>query len=277
MSSDVSDSTEAIPSPIPAPLASSDVGDVQTDVGTLFVHRHDEVMRPALEANGRWEPDECAFLRAHLRPGSVFLDVGANIGYMTLLGARACGPRGRVIAVEPEPRNLLLLQANLWRNRLRATVLPVAAYSRHGFLHLIRNERNPGDHQVHQDGGETLVPCVRLDEELGGMHVDVAKIDAQGTDHEVVAGMFGLMRRNSAITMLAEFWLEGMEQRGVEPSEVLSGYRSAGYRVGLLRENGLAREATDSDIIAACAAWAGRYVNLVLAGPTALAPDSWHC
>jgi predicted O-methyltransferase YrrM len=70
------------------------------------VHRADEVIRPALEADGRWEPAECAFLRAHLRRGAAFLDVGANIGYMTVLGARACGPDGRVIAIEPEPRNV---------------------------------------------------------------------------------------------------------------------------------------------------------------------------
>jgi FkbM family methyltransferase len=202
----------------------------------------------------------------------VFLDVGANIGYMTLLGARACGPSGRVIAIEPEARNLSLLQANLWRNRLGATVLPAAAYSRHGFLHLVLNERNPGDHQVHQGGGEALVPCVRLDEHLGDTHVDVAKIDTQGTDNEVVAGMAGLVRHNPAIIMLAEFWLEGMEQRGVEALAVLRDYRSAGYRLGLLGAGGKAQDATDSEITARCESWPGRYVNLVLAGPAARVP-----
>jgi FkbM family methyltransferase len=276
MSGDATDPAAAGSGAIPAPLASAAVSDVQTDVGPMFLHSADAVMRPALEADGRWEPPECAFLRAHLRPGSVFLDVGANVGYMTLLGARACGASGRVIAVEPEPRNVALLRANLWRNRLEATVLPAAAYSHHGFLHLALNETNPGDHQVHQEQGDTLVPCIRVDEHLGQIRVDVAKIDTQGTDHEVIAGMSGIVRRNPALLTLAEFWTEGMEQRGIDPLGVLAGYRSQGYRLGLLGDHGRARAATDAQITAACEAWAGRYVNVVLLGPSAPPPAGWR-
>jgi FkbM family methyltransferase len=273
---DRSDSLVVPAGGIPVPLAAEAIASVHTDVGEVFVHRDDTVLRPALEADGYWEQGECAFLREHLRPGSVFLDVGANVGYMTLLGARACGPDGRVIAVEPEPKNLALLAANLWRNGLEATVLPAAAYSHRGFLGLVVNEANPGDHQVHDQRGETLIPCLRLDEELDRTRVDVAKIDTQGTDHEVVAGMEGIVRRNPALVALAEFWLDGMEERGVDSELVLAGYRSHGYRLGLLDRDGNARHASDAEIIAACEAWAGRYVNVVLLGPSAPAPAGWQ-
>jgi FkbM family methyltransferase len=200
----------------------------------------------------------------------VFLDVGANIGYMSLLGARAVGKSGVVVAIEPEARNLALLRANLWRNGMRATVFPIAAYSSTGFLPLVLSDTNPGDHQVRAGASaEVLVPCARLDELLGAMRVDVAKVDTQGTDHEVIAGMQGLIGSNPALIILAEFWLAGMEERSVDPELVLADYRKAGFGLGLLAEDGNARPASDREIVAACEAWEGRYVNLVLHGPRA--------
>jgi hypothetical protein len=53
---------------------------------------------------------------------------------------------------------------------------------------------------------------------------------------------------------------------------VLSGYQSIGHQLALLGADGSARVASDAEIIDACEAWAGRYVNLVLAGPTAPLP-----
>lgn len=112
-----------------------------------------------------------------------------------------------------------------------------------------------------------LVPCARLDELLGRMHVDMVKIDTQGADHEVIAGMAGLVDTNPSIVTLTEFWLEGLEVRNVDPREVLRDYRAQGFAVGLLDANGAAQAATDDEIVAACESWGGRYTNLVLEGP----------
>jgi hypothetical protein len=84
--------------------------------------------------------------------------------------------------------------------------------------------------------------------------------------------MTGLLRRNPALLTLAEFWLSGMEHRGINPLAVLSGYQSMGHQLAVLGADGSARVASDAEIIDACEAWAGRYVNLVLAGPTAPLP-----
>lgn len=132
--------------PIPGPLSPDLVCEVDTDVGSLYAHEGDAVLAPALRQDGRWEPQESDFLRATLRRGDTFLDVGANIGYLTLLGAAAVGPEGTVLAIEPEPRNVSLLRANIWRNGARATVLPLAAFSRTGFIPLVFSPSHPGDH-----------------------------------------------------------------------------------------------------------------------------------
>ena len=151
----------------PEELSGAEIVDVESDVGKLFLHRDDNVLAPFISEHGFWEREEADFLRALLCPGHTFLDVGANVGYMTLLGALSVGSAGRVIAVEPELRNLRLLRANLWRNGMSAQVLPIAAYSRGGFIRFVRSETNPGDHQVREGAEEgSLVPCSRLDELL---------------------------------------------------------------------------------------------------------------
>jgi FkbM family methyltransferase len=65
----------------------------------------------------RFEPSSVQVLRAAVRPGDVVFDVGANIGFFATLFSRWVGAEGRVVAVEPEPENLVLLRHNLESNR----------------------------------------------------------------------------------------------------------------------------------------------------------------
>ena len=69
-------------------------------------------------ASGRNEATVQEAVAGHLRPGSVFFDVGANVGFFTLLAARAVGPRGHIVAVEPMPENVAALRRNLERNHV---------------------------------------------------------------------------------------------------------------------------------------------------------------
>ena len=77
---------------------------------------------------GSFEPNEFAFLDQVLKPGMVFVDVGANDGYFTLFAARRLGPTGRVIAVEPSSRERVNLQRNVEAQPARpmSTVVPLA-------------------------------------------------------------------------------------------------------------------------------------------------------
>lgn len=238
---------------------------IDSAVGQLFVHAADRVMTPALEADGTWEPAECAWLTGALRAGDTFLDVGANIGFMSLLAGKIVGAGGRVICIEPEARNLELLRANLRRNGVRAEVHALAAHTAASFLPLVVNEENRGDHRVLEGASADIqVPCARLDEILAGERIDVAKIDTQGADHLAIEGMRGLFERNPAVRLLSEFWLAGLEQRDIDPRAVLGFYRKLGFGVSVLSDRGRPEPASDDAVIAACESWAGRYVNLVL-------------
>ena len=249
----------------PEPLNPAFVTTAETVVGDLFLHSRNKIMTPIIRETGKWEEMEMKFLRSVLKPGHTFLDVGANIGYFSIFASAIVGSGGRVVAVEPEQRNLQLLRANVWRNRCNNTiVLPVAAYRETGFLPMRRDEKNRGNHQVGRSGkAHELVPCARLEDLLGPLEIDVVKVDTQGTDHDAIAGLgFATDASARRPTVLCEFWPQGMDDRGVAPSQVLEMYMDMGFQLSLLTSDGRAHPTGPAEIEST--ARASKYVNLVL-------------
>jgi FkbM family methyltransferase len=251
----------------PPTLDSTVTIDATSDVGPLYLHRDDAVITPTIVKTGCWEPEEAVFLTSVLRDGGTFIDVGANIGYFTLLASAIVGPSGRVFAVEPEPRNVEILRANVWRNRAwNVRILPLAAQAETGYVGLRLSAVNRGDHQVVDASTHTgaLVPAARLDELLDGMAVDVVKIDVQGVDHQVVEGLEGVLAQNPKAVLMCEFWLTGMEERGIDPRTVIERYAQLGLRVGLLGYAGAVSHASADEVVEACRVGDNDFVNVVL-------------
>ncbi|MFZ5781041.1 MAG: FkbM family methyltransferase [Pseudomonadota bacterium] len=149
---------------------------------------------------GSFEPNEFAFLDRVLRPGMVFIDVGANDGYYTLFAARRVGPTGRVVAAEPSSRERAHLQRNLGRNGLdNVTVVPAAIGSTSGLadLHLahgVHAGHNTLGSFAHDDvvrASLERVPIEPLDSVVARLalsHVDFIKVDVEGAEARVIAG-----------------------------------------------------------------------------------------
>lgn len=242
---------------------------IDTEIGEVLVHGDDQVMTPWIRHYRTWEVEETAFIRSRLNANATFVDCGANFGWFSLIGSQLVGAGGSVVAVEPEPANLALLRANLWRCHAdNVEVIPAAAGARRDVLTLQFDTSNRGNHQVHRvradQGVSLLVPVVPLDEVLAGRRVDLVKIDVQGFDHEVFAGCGETISRNPNITFLIEFWPAGMVARGVDAAGVLSTYRSSGLDVSVLSSDGLPRPCDDSEVLAAVAEAETGFVNLVL-------------
>lgn len=234
------------------PIAASDVVIAETEVGSLALHADDQVMTPIISASGSWEDDEAAWLRSVIDVGQTVIDCGANVGYFTLLMSRAVGPGGSVVAVEPERENLRLLRHNLWTNGAdNVRVIAAAANYERGSLALRHNAYNKGDHQTHRQSGadDVLVPCVTLDEVLPDARVDIIKIDTQGSDHLVVAGMKNILDRNPAAKLLVEFSLDFIADRGWSADDVLDDYRALGRPLAILETAGSETPASNEDII----------------------------
>jgi hypothetical protein len=94
-----------------------------------------DLVSQSILVDGLWEPRLTEIIAKALPPGGVFIDVGAHVGYYTLLASRRVGPAGRVVAVEPNPETLLRLRRNIALNDSRnITVEPVACTDRETML-----------------------------------------------------------------------------------------------------------------------------------------------
>lgn len=243
----------------------------EVSFGTLYLDEADEVITPGLVAVGEWEPGQTALFGAYLRPGMTVVDVGAHVGYFTALAGRLVGPRGLVIAFEPDPRNYELLLANVWRNGLTNVVcFPWAVADQPGFLSLYLADRNTGDHRVYateEERPSVLVRAVALDT-LAVLRppVDVLKIDVQGAEEAVVRGAEALLTGSPEILVVAEFAPDELRAFGSDERRLLDYYRSLGFglRVQHPEEKGL-RELTDDELLAFCRSETGKsHANLVL-------------
>ncbi len=148
------------------------------------------------------------FLRERLKPGATFIDVGANLGMFTLLAAEAVGPAGRVYAFEPEPNAFESLSRTVAAHRLaNVTPLDLALSDRVAELQFFRARDGwassllpeaPGRQRRYE--GELMVKVTTLDELVrtgavvpGGL--GFIKIDVEGEEPRVVAGMLETVRR----------------------------------------------------------------------------------
>lgn len=175
-----------------------------------------------IAATGNFEPVETALLQALIRPGDQVLDIGANMGYYTALLADWVGAEGMVHAVEPDPDNFALLDANTQdfqrkgRVRLHALALSEAT----GTAKLFRSKDNVGMHRLYDsiccDGSFTEVPVCRGDD-LALAPLDFIKIDIEGYEIFALRGLNNTLANSPNIKILCEFSPISMMEAGVQP------------------------------------------------------------
>lgn len=210
--------------------------EVRTPLGFLLtsgVHPAYELMR-----RGEFEVAETAVINALLGDTDRFIDVGANLGYYTLLALQRGVP---VVAFEPQPQNLRCLYANLLANGWddRAEVFPVALAERPGLLPMF-GASGPSASLVRGWAGYSakhrqLVPVSTLDHVLNGRFPGenlLVKIDVEGAEYGVLRGGMQTLARRPAPAWLLEVCLHEFHPDGANPDypEVFRLFREHGYR-----------------------------------------------
>lgn len=218
-----------------------------------------------------YEKAEMAFLRRTFKPGSVVLDVGANVGLYTAMAGVAVGPSGRVIALEPDPESYAHLQKTIALNSLsNVQAINAAASLTNGVNTLFTSSNNRGDNRLYNNelcDGSVEVQTVCLDDYLPtlGVHsLDVIKMDVQGYEGHVIAGLEKTILRSGQIVVLMEFWPDGLSRAGTDPKQLLDQLESFGLSLQELSNGGDTRPISDKlDLIRS---FPGRkYTNIVAA------------
>ncbi len=210
-------------SPVEVHVGREDIVVVEVDGISLALDRHDHaVSRPIIDGTGHdpWLADVAA---DHLRTGMTVVDVGANVGYFTMLAWAAVGDGGRVVAVEPRSDNcrLLLLSAGL-NGAFTIELLPVAADRTRGLAHLgVAIGTNGGfvadDPKALLDGSAVIVPTFPLDELVDGP-VHLIKVDVEGAEGRVMDGAADLIstHRPIVVTELSPAMLDSVSEVSCE-------------------------------------------------------------
>jgi len=185
--------------------------------GNRMLVRTDDMIGRALAISGRWEPNVTAALPGVLTPGDVFLDIGAHIGYFTVLAARLVGPTGHVYAFEPSPATFRRLQKNIELNdfsNVTAYEVAVGDSSRRGTLYE-GPRQNTGLATLHpvfgakREGAPEVTVEVRPvaalvpEEEL--VRVRALKIDVEWQELEVLRSLEPLLELNLPLAIFLEW------------------------------------------------------------------------
>ena len=189
---------------------------------------------------GIWEPNLTHWVGWRLKEGDVFVDIGANIGYYTLLASRLVGKTGRVIAIEVSPTTFRQLTKNVQRSgAANIELLNIAVSDVLGKLKVYRAPSgNIGKTGVFQRDGfmyEAEVEAAPLSKLIspGTMRrVRLIKIDVEGSEGAVITGMEPLLEfACNDLKLVVEFWPESLRAGGWDPDELINKFSRRGFHI----------------------------------------------
>ncbi len=196
---------------------------------SLYMRSDDWAAGKEMRLTRQYERHVADRVRSLLRVGHTFVDVGASIGFYTVMAGRLVGPGGRVVAFEPGTENLTLLQLNIDSNRLQNVEVHQVALSNEPGLLLYTRAASNG--RVSLFDGKTddlrfnrLVTADTLDSVLGQEpRVDLLKVDVEGAEGLVLRGASSLLRRCRP-SVIFEFSPPSLEVTSGESGRELLGY-----------------------------------------------------
>lgn len=178
----------------------------------MYVDPQDFGLSPHLMLDGYWEMPTTEALVQCVRPGMIAADIGANVGYFTLLMADLVGPSGRVLAFEPNPAMAERIRRSAYLNGLteRVEIFPVALHDANCPVSFLMPSDEPKNAYISPYEGVELTGGVildaeRLDSRLEWHGIELLKIDAEGSEERIWSGASGLRHADRLHTIILEF------------------------------------------------------------------------
>jgi FkbM family methyltransferase len=226
---------------------------------------------PAAACNSymhNYEAYTANLFREAIKPGDTVVDVGANIGYFSIIAAQKTGSHGKVYAFEPAPGNFRLLRKNVQRSgAVNVTCIQKAVADERKATTLFESN-HPGQHslllQPYTKTGHTrTVECVTVDEYLGGQTVGVIKMDIEGYEYFALQGMRRTIANSNDFTLFTELHPRILRSIGIDPMEFLARLLSLGLDVQLIVENTHSLQPITAEVLRRAEADPEWYTNLL--------------
>jgi len=212
-----------------------------------------------------YEKTESDLVSSIICPGDVFVDIGAHIGYYSMIAGRFVGSLGVVFAFEPEAENFSILAENVKLNEFK-NVFPInmAISDRSGVGNLFLNDQSSGDHRIYPSGKRSRMVChiTTIDEFFDKIEkISFIKIDVQGAEWRALAGAVKTLPR--VPLMMVEFYPPGIIESGGDPNRYLDQLRESGFRIGEIDRYGRGiLPFSNQELIAKYPVKIGRHCNL---------------
>lgn len=231
----------------------SGVPPVAVDLGTYrqFVLPNDPAVGELVLRDRTYETSITALLRQWLQPGMVFLDIGANIGYFSLLAASIVGEQGKVIAFEANPQNCKLHVLSILANHFnQISLYPLAVAEREKlvvFDQLLGSngiisaplEKIGDNEEIARLWGRTLLLTVRIDSIVKELpRLDAIKIDVEGAEYQALCGAEPLIVRHRP-KIVSEYSPSGLQAvSNVSGETYLQWFIDHGYHLSAVMPSG---------------------------------------
>lgn len=210
-----------------------------------------ETLSNIIRDNGYYSKHDINILSTYLKNGGYFIDVGANIGWYTIIASKLIGDNGKVITFEPEPNNCRILNKNIHNNgcdNININTLGLGDES--GIVPFYLNPENFGDHSISstthlrcfnpKDPKEIKVSMIRLDTYLDideFKKVGLIKLDVQGSEAKALRGMARLLEKYKP-PILMEYSPAHLYSAGSSPFEIFAIIDIYNYKINLINLDG---------------------------------------
>lgn len=218
-----------------------------TNYNKMFVDTRDLLIAPWLLIHGEWEPEETELVKKLIAPGEVFVDVGANLGYYSLLAARVGA--SHTYAFEAQPSTYELLGKNViinWMTKF-ITYEHLAVYSHTTDLEFFVRNRYPGNSSIGFTAPDQLekwfdtttavkVHAVSLDDYFADKpgKINLIKVDVEGAEPAVFEGAGRTLAKNRDIKILCEWSPDQMATARQDPARLVEFWAEQGFRAHVL-------------------------------------------
>ena len=184
-----------------------------------------------------YEPNQSEIVKKYVHEGDIVIDIGAHVGYYTLLMAQLVGENGKVYSFEPDPVNFQLLKKSVEINGFENVVLIQKAVSNiTDKVKLFLGDNNSAINRIYDatlgDAKESIdVESVTIDEYFkeNDELVNFIKIDSEGSEVKIINGMKQFLSRNQELVMMTEFFPFLIKKSGDEPNQYLKSLEKSGF------------------------------------------------
>lgn len=231
----------------------------------MYIDTRDESIAPHLLIDGYWELWINHVVQGTVKAGMNVLEIGANLGYYTLLLASIIGAKGKLYAFEANPKVFKNLFSNVLVNGFsdRVELVNKAAVDKSGAITFYALKKLHGSGSIVDLTGEAYlnkiddeaetftVDAVSVDDFLKDKpaRIDFIKMDAEGSEPRIFNGMQGLIRNNLQLTIIAEFSPDLVRGTGCDPRLFLEQLQDSGFNLRFIDEDATIKTATPAQLL----------------------------